>query len=163
VGGDGGMSGLAGDPVESAEAHVQLARLSALSEDDVAGARLHCEAALKLAPDLPPALELLGELCARAGEPLRALKAFDRLRDVALGRHDLGLVGRANLRAGEVWELGLKQLDNALLRYREAVSLMPGDVVALVAQARAAEGLGRVAEAAPGYAPSRGRAGQRRA
>jgi tetratricopeptide (TPR) repeat protein len=145
------LSALARDPVESAEAHVQLARLSALSEDDVAGARLHCEAALKLAPDLPPALELLGELCARAAEPLRALKAFDRLRDVALGRHDLGLVGRANLRAGEVWELGLKQLDNALLRYREAVSLMPGDVVALVAQARVAEGLGRVAEAVTGY------------
>jgi len=145
------LSALARDPVESAEAHVQLARLSALSEDDVAGARLHCEAALKLAPDLPPALELLGELCARAGEPLRALKAFDRLRDVALGRHDLGLVGRANLRAGEVWEQGLRQLDNALLRYREAVSLLPGDVVALVAQARAAEGLGRVAEAVTGY------------
>src|SRR4029453_5646113 len=182
------LSALARDPGESAEAHVQLARLSALSEDDVAGARLHCEAALKLAPDLPPALELLGELCARAGEPLRALKAFarlrdaaagglralrvvgevwprggeplralkafDRLRDVALGRHDLGLVGRANLRAGEVWEIGLKQLDNALLRYREAVSLLPGDVVALVAQARAAEGLGRVAEAVTGYQQS---------
>src|SRR5215468_2031991 len=145
------ISALARDPVESAEAHVQLARLSALSEDDVAGARLHCEAALKLAPDLPPVLELLGELCARAGEPLRALKAFDRLRDVALGRHDLGLVGRANLRAGEVWELGLRQLDNALLRYREAVSLLPGDVVALVAQARAAEGLGRLPEAVTGY------------
>src|SRR5215472_15855020 len=71
------LSALARDPLESADAHVQLARLSALSEDDVAGARLHCEAALKLAPDLPAALELLGELCARAGEPLRALKAFD--------------------------------------------------------------------------------------
>ena len=162
------LSALARDPLESAEAHVQLARLSALSEDDVAGARLHCEAALRLAPDLPPALELLGELCARAGEPLRALKAFDRLRDVALGRHDLGLVGRANLRAGEVWESGLGQLDNALLRYREAVSLLPGDVVALVAQARAAEGLGRVAEAVTGYqqavelaGPSPGNAGVR--
>ncbi len=117
----------------------------------MAGARLHCEAALKLAPDLPGALELLGELCARAGEPLRALRAFDRLRDVALGRHELGLVGRANLRAGEVWEQGLHQLDNALLRYREAVSLLPGDVVALVAQARVSEALGRVAEAVTGY------------
>src|SRR5678816_1282016 len=82
------LSALARDPVESAEAHVQLARLSALSEDDVAGARLHCEAALKLAPDLPPALELLGELSARAGEPLRALKAFDRLRDCLLYTSD---------------------------------------------------------------------------
>jgi tetratricopeptide (TPR) repeat protein len=145
------LSALARDPVESAEAHVQLARLSALTEDDVAGARLHCEAALKLAPDLPGALELLGELCARAGEPLRALKAFDRLRDVALGRHELALVGRANLRAGEVWETGLRQLDNALLRYREAVSLLPGDVVALVAQARVSEALGRIAEAVTGY------------
>jgi len=145
------LSALARDPLESADAHVQLARLSALTEDDVAGARLHCEAALKLAPDHPGALELLGELCARAGEPLRALRAFDRLRDVALGRHELGLVGRANLRAGEVWEQGLHQLDNALLRYREAVSLLPGDVVALVAQARVSEALGRVAEAVTGY------------
>src|SRR5262249_50441907 len=145
------LSALARDPLESADAHVQLARLSALTEDDVAGARLHCEAALKLAPDHPGALELLGELCARAGEPLRAPRAFDRLRDVALGRHELGLVGRANLRAGEVWEQGLHQLDNALLRYREAVSLLPGDVVALVAQARVSEALGRIAEAVTGY------------
>ena len=145
------ISALARDPAESAEAHVQLARLSVLTEEDVAGARLHCEAALRLAPDHPGALELLGELCHRAGEHLRALKALDRLRDVALGRHDLGQVGRANLLAGRVWEVGLQHLDNALLRYREAVALLPGEPEALVALAHAAEGLGRTAEAVTGY------------
>ena len=91
----------------------------------MAGARLHCEAALKLSPTIPRRWSCSASCAHRAGEPLRALKAFDRLRDVALGRHDLQLVGRANLRAGEVWEMGLNQLDNALLRYREAVSLLP--------------------------------------
>jgi tetratricopeptide (TPR) repeat protein len=145
------ISALARDPSESAEAHVRLARLSVVTEDDIAGARLHCEAALKLSPDHPGALELLGELCHRAGEHLRALKALDRLRDVALGRHDLARVGRANLLAGGVWEVGLENLDNALLRYREAVALLPGDAEALVAAAHAAEGLGRVAESVTGY------------
>jgi tetratricopeptide (TPR) repeat protein len=145
------ISALARDPAESAEAHVSLARLSVLTEEDVAGARLHCEAALRLAPDHPGALELLGELCHRAGEHLRALKALDRLRDVALGRHDLQQVGRANLLAGRVWEVGLKNLDNALLRYREAVALLPSEPEALVAAAHAAEGLGRISEAVTGY------------
>ena len=145
------ISALTRDPAESAEAHVQLARLSVVTEDDVAGARLHCEAALRLSPDHAGALELLGELCHRAGEHLRALRALDRLRDVALGRHDLQQVGRANLLAGRVWEVGLHNLDNALLRYREAVALLPGDPEVLVAAAHAAEGLGRVAEAVTGY------------
>ena len=145
------ISALARDPAESAEAHVHLARLTVLTEDDVAGARLHCEAALRLSPDHPGALELLGELCHRAGEHLRALKALDRLRDVALARHDLSQVGRANLLAGRVWEKGLSNLDNALLRYREAVALLPGDPEVLVAAAHAAEGLGRVSEAVTGY------------
>jgi tetratricopeptide (TPR) repeat protein len=145
------ISALTRDPAESAEAHVHLARLSVVTEDDVAGARLHCEAALRLSPDHAGALELLGELCHRAGEHLRALKALDRLRDVALGRHDLQQVGRANLLAGRVWEVGLSNLDNALLRYREAVALLPGDPEVLVATAHAAEGLGRVAEAVTGY------------
>ena len=139
------LAALARDPVEAAEAHVQLARLCALTEDDIAGARLHCEAALKLAPDLPPALYLLGELCHRAGEHLRALKALDRLRDVALAGTSSTASAAPTCCAGQVWEIGLKQLENALLRYREAVSLLPGEPEPLVAQARVAEGLGRVA------------------
>jgi tetratricopeptide (TPR) repeat protein len=145
------ISALARDPSESADAHVQLARLSVVTEDDVAGARLHCEAALRLSADHPGALELLGELCHRAGEHLRALKALDRLRDVALGRHDLQQVGRANLLAGRVWEVGLNNLDNALLRYREAVALLPSEPEALAAAAHAAEGLQRMPEAVTGY------------
>ncbi|MCY1019872.1 flagellar hook-length control protein FliK [Pyxidicoccus sp. MSG2] len=145
------LAALARDPAEAADAHVHLARLCAQTEDDVAGARLHCEAALRLAPDHPDALLLLGELCHRGGEHLRALKALDRLREVAMARHELDRVGHADLLAGRVWDEGLKQPDNALLRFREAVSLLPGEPEPLFAAARVAEGLGRLQEALSGY------------
>lgn len=145
------IAALARDPAEAADAHVHLARLCAQTEDDVAGARLHCEAALRLAPDQPEALLLLGELCHRGGEHLRALKALDRLREVAMARHELDRVGRANLLAGRVWEEGLHQPDNALLRYREATSLLPGEPEPLFATARVAESLGKLQEALAGY------------
>lgn len=145
------IAALARDTTDAADAHVHLAQLCALTEDDVAGARLHCEAALKLSPDHPDALYQLGELCHRAGEHLRAIKALDRLREVALGRHEIERVGRANLMAGQVWENGLQQLENALLRYREAVSLMPGEPEPLVCAARAAEKLGKIQEAVGNY------------
>ncbi|OJH39302.1 tetratricopeptide repeat protein [Cystobacter ferrugineus] len=145
------IAALARDPAEAAEAHVHLAELCAQTEDDVAGARLHCEAALRLSPDHPDALLLLGDLCHRGGEHLRALKALDRLREVAMARHELDRVGRANLLAGRVWEEGLQQPDNALLRYREAASLLPHEPEALFATARVAETLGKLQEALAGY------------
>ncbi|WP_224364763.1 flagellar hook-length control protein FliK [Hyalangium versicolor] len=145
------LAALTRDPAEAADAHVHLARLCAQTEDDIAGARLHCEAALRLAPDQPDALLLLGELCHRDGEHLRALKALDRLREVAMARHELDRVGQANLLAGRVWEEGLKQLDNALLRFREAVTLLPGEPEPLFAAGRVAEGLGKVQEALADY------------
>ncbi len=145
------LAALARDPAEAADAHVQLARLFVLTDDDIAGARLHCEAALRLAPDHPEALYQLGDLCFRSGEFLRAVKALDRLREVAMGRHEVDRIGRANLLAGQVWETGLKQPENALLRYREAASLLPGEPEPLVAAARVAESLGKVQEAVAGY------------
>ncbi|WNG61080.1 flagellar hook-length control protein FliK [Archangium gephyra] len=145
------IAALARDPAEAADAHVHLARLCAQTEDDIAGARLHCEAALRLAPDQPDALLLLGELCHRGGEHLRALKALDRLREVAMARHELDRVGRANLLAGRIWEEGLQQLDNALLRFREATSLLPGEPEPLFSTARVAEKLGKMQEALAGY------------
>ncbi len=145
------IAALARDPLDSAQAHVELARLSSQTEDDLAGARLHCEASLRLAPDHPDALELLAELCFRSGEHLRAIKSADRLREVALGRHELQRVGRADLFAGKVWELGLKQLDNALLRYREAASLMPAEPEPAYLRARVAERVGRLQEALAAY------------
>lgn len=145
------LAALAREPAEAADAHVQLARLCAETEDDIAGARLHCEAALRLTPDHPEALFQLGELCLRSGEHLRAIKALDRLREVALGRHEVDRIGRANLLAGKVWETGLKQPENALLRYREAASLLPGDAEPLFCAARVSESLGKVQEAVSGY------------
>ncbi|HYX90050.1 MAG TPA: tetratricopeptide repeat protein, partial [Myxococcaceae bacterium] len=145
------IAALARDPAEAADAHVHLARLCALTEDDLAGARLHCEAALRLAPNNPEALYQLAELCHRAGEHLRAIKALDRLREVALGRHEVDRMGRAAVLAGRVWEEGLKQLENALLRYREAISLLPDEPEPLYLAARAAEKLGQIQEAVSGY------------
>lgn len=145
------LAALAREPADAADAHVQLARLCAQTEDDVAGARLHCEAALRLSPDHPEALLQLGELCYRSGEWLRAIKALDRLREVAMGRHEVDRVGRANVLAGLVWETGLKQPENALLRYREAASLLPAEARPLYLAARVAESLGKVQEAVAGY------------
>ncbi len=145
------IAALARDPMDAAEAHVQLARLCALTEDDIAGARLHCEAALKLSPNHPDALYQLGELCHRSGDHLRAIKALDRLREVAMGRHEVDRIGRAAVLAGRVWEEGLAQPENALLRYREAASLLPGEAEPLFLAARVADGLGKVQEAVSGY------------
>ncbi len=145
------LTALARDPADAADAHVQLARLCAQTDDDIPGARLHCEAALRLLPDHPDALLQLGELCFKSGEFLRAIKALDRLRDVGLARHEVDRIGRANLLAGQVWELGLKQLENALLRYRESASLLPGDPEPLYLSARVADALGRTQEAVAGY------------
>lgn len=145
------IAALARDPAESADAHVHMARLCALTEDDVAGARLHCEAALRLAPDHPEALYQLGELCFRGGEHLRAIKALDRLRDVAMTRHEVDRVGRADLLAGRIWEEGLKQPENALLRYREAVALLPTEPEPFFFAGRVAEGLGKLQEALSAY------------
>jgi len=145
------IAALARDPHEAADAHVHMARLCAETEDDIAGARLHCEAALKLRPDHPEALYHLGDLCFRAGEHLRGLKALDRLREVALARHEIDRIGRANVLAGRIWEEGLKQGENALLRYREAVSLMPAEPEPHYLLARVAESLGKLQEAVQGY------------
>lgn len=145
------LAALSRDPADAADAHVQLARLCALTEDDLAGARLHCEAALRLAPDHPEALFQLGELCFRSGEWLRAIKALDRVREVAMGRHEVDRVGRANVLAGLVWETGLKQPENALLRFREAAALLPGDPEPHYLAARVSESLGKLQESVAGY------------
>lgn len=145
------LAALARDPVDAAEAHVQLARLCAETEDDLAGARLHCEAALRLSPDHPEALFQLGELCYRSGEWLRAIKALDRVREVAMSRHEVDRVGRANVLAGLVWETGLKQPENALLRFHEATALLPGEPEPHFLSARVAESLGKLQEAVAGF------------
>jgi len=141
------LAALSRDNTEVAHAHIHLAKLCATSTGELAGARLHCEAALRILPDNPEALLCLGQLCFQGGEHLRALKTLDRLRQAAMLHHDIPLVGEANLWAGKVWEEGLKQPENALLRYREAVSLLPNSAEALSCQGRVAEALGHLPEA----------------
>lgn len=145
------LAALSREPAEAAEAHVQLSLLCADTEGDMASARLHCEAALRLFPDHPQALLQMASLCHRSKEHLRALKTADRLREVALGRHEIARVAQAHLLAGRIWEEGLSQLDNALLRYREAASLLPGEAEPLFRAASVAQALGQWQEALAGF------------
>lgn len=139
------LTAVAQDAAQAARAHVRLGELCARVENDLAGARLHYDAALRLLPDDADALLGLADLCARSGEPLRALRALDRVR--ALHPHDLLLGGRAQIEAGAVFEHALGQLENARLRYLEAARALPGDPAPRVRLGRVAERLDRVPEA----------------
>ena len=68
-----------------------------------------------------------------------------------MGRHEVDRVGRANVLAGLVWETGLKQPENALLRFREATALLPGEPEPHFLSARVSESLGKLQEAVAGY------------
>lgn len=142
------LTAVAREPALAARAHVRLGALCARVDSDMASARLHLDAALRLEPDDAEALLGLADLCARSGEPLRALKALDRVRE--LNRHDGRLLGRAELEAGAVHEHGLGQLENARLRYQEAARALPGDPEPLLRRGEVDERLGRVEEAVEG-------------
>ncbi|HEY6101188.1 MAG TPA: hypothetical protein VIW03_17255, partial [Anaeromyxobacter sp.] len=137
------------DPASKARAHAELGEL--LLSADPPGARLHLDQALRLAPDDAEALAALGRACAAAGEPLRAVRALDRLRELHLARGDRAAAARAALEAGALWDDPLGHAENALLRFREACELGPSaDTHARAA--RAAEKAGQWAEAADHHA-----------
>lgn len=133
------------DPASKARAHAELGEL--LLEADPPAARLHLDQALRLAPDDADALAALSKACGAAGEPLRAVRALDRLRELHLARGDRAAVARAAVEAGALWEDRLDHPENALLRYREACELAPS-ADAHARTARAAEKAGQWAEAA---------------
>ena len=139
------LTAVAKDATQAARAHVRLGELCARVEKDLAGARLHYDAALRLQPDDADALLGLADLCARSDEPLRALRALDRVRE--LNPKDAQLAGRAELEAGAVYEHALNQLENARLRYLEAARALPGEVEPLVRLGRVDERMSRVPEA----------------
>lgn len=157
------IAALARDGATAARAHVRLGHLVRKIEDDVAAARLHFDAALRHAPDDTEALFGLAAVCEQTGEPLRAIRCLDRIRDRESARlpdpEAAGAVGRAALAAGRVWEEGLRHDDNALLRYREAVKHLPGDVEAQVRLGALGEKLGRTSDAVDAFATALERAG----
>ncbi len=132
------------DPASKARSHAELGEL--LLETDPPGARLHLDQALRLAPDDADALSALGKACAAAGEPLRAVRALDKLRELHLARGDLAAAAATAAEAGGLWEEKLSHPENALLRYREACELAPS-AEAHARAARAAEAAGHWAEA----------------
>jgi tetratricopeptide (TPR) repeat protein len=142
------LTAVSRDATQASHAHVRLGELSSRVENDLAGARLHYDAALRLTPDAPDALLGLADLCARSGEPLRALRALDRVREICRG--DPSTVARAELEAGAVYEHALKQPENARLRYAEAARARPGDPEPLVRRSLMDERLNRVPEAVEG-------------
>jgi hypothetical protein len=137
------------DPPSKARAHAELGEL--LLDADPPGARLHLDQALRLAPDDADALSALARACAKAGEPLRAVRALDRLKELLLARGDRARAAAAALEAGEVWEGPLGHAENALLRYREASELAPS-ADAHARAARAATRAGQWADAADQHA-----------
>ncbi|HEX9308327.1 MAG TPA: hypothetical protein VF894_12595, partial [Anaeromyxobacter sp.] len=137
------------DPASKARAHAELGEL--LLDADPPGARLHLDQALRLAPDDADALSALSRACAAAGEPLRAVRALDRLKDLLLARGERARAARTALEAGELWEGPLAHAENALLRFREAAELAPS-AESHARAARAAEQAGQWAEAADQHA-----------
>ncbi len=137
------------DPASKARAHAELGEL--LLTADPPGARLHLDQALRLAPDDADALGALARACAAAGEPLRAVRALDRLKDLFLARGERARAAGTALEAGALWEGPLAHAENALLRFREAAELAPAATTHARA-ARAAETAGQWAEAADQHA-----------
>ncbi len=137
------------DPGSKARAHAELGEL--LLDADPPGARLHLDQALRLAPEDADALSALSRACAAAGEPLRAVRALDRLKDLLLARGERPRAARTAFEAGELWEGPLAHAENALLRFREAADLSPSAETHARA-ARAAEQAGQWAEAADQHA-----------
>jgi tetratricopeptide (TPR) repeat protein len=133
------------DDGEKAAAHAELGRL--LLRADPAAARLHLDHALRLSPGRADTAEALARACEEAGEHLRALKAWDRARELHLAAGDRGGAARAAAAVGALWERHLLQPENALLRYREAADLAPSPE-AHERTARLAGSLGHWAEAA---------------
>jgi hypothetical protein len=137
------------DAAGKARAHAELGEL--LLETDPSGARLHLDQALRLAPEDPAALAALARACAAAGEPLRAVRALDRLRALHVARGDRTAAAAAAVDAGALWESPLGHPENALLRFRDAAELAPSAVIHARAAA-AAEAVGQWAEAADHHA-----------
>jgi len=130
---------------DKARAHAELG--AQLLETDPPAARLHLDQALRLAPDDDDALRALARACAAAGEHLRAVRAIERLRERALARGDRTEAGRCALEAGILWEERLGNDENAYLRYGEAAEELPASAELHARAARAAERLGRWADA----------------
>ncbi|HET8541788.1 MAG TPA: hypothetical protein VFL83_18065, partial [Anaeromyxobacter sp.] len=137
------------DPASKARAHAELGEL--LLDTDPPGARLNLDQALRLAPDDADALSALAKACAAAGEPLRAVRALDKLRELHLARGERAAAAATAVEAGALWEERLSHAENALLRYREACELAPS-ADAHARAARAAEAAGHWAEAADHHA-----------
>jgi hypothetical protein len=133
---------------EKAAAHARLGTL--LLGSDPPAARLHLDHALRLAPSDPVALAALARACELGGDHLRAVRALDRLRELALARGDRPAAAAASLEVAALWERA-GQPENALLRCREACELAPS-ADAREHTARLAETLGQGAEAADHWA-----------
>ncbi len=134
-------------PGEKAVAHARLGTL--LLASDPPAARLHLDHALRLGPSDAAALTAVVQACADAGEHLRAVRALDRLRELALARGDQPAAAAAALQIADLWERA-GHPENALLRCREACALAPS-AGAEERAARIAAALGQQAEAARHY------------
>jgi tetratricopeptide (TPR) repeat protein len=142
------IAAYAPDAAEKTAAHARLGTM--LLATDPAAARLHLDHALRLSSSDPDALTALARACEDAGDHLRAVRALDRVRELALTRGDRPGAARAALHVSALWQRA-GQLENALLRCREACELAPS-ADAEERAAALAETLGLPAEAADHHA-----------
>jgi len=142
------LAAYAPDAREKCDAHARLGAL--LVKSDLTAARLHLDHALRLAPSEPEVLSGLARTCEAAGDALRAVRALDRVKELAVHSSDKLGAARATLAVAALWER-TGQLDNALLRAREACVLFPSAGAEALA-ADLSERLGETREATLHYA-----------
>jgi tetratricopeptide (TPR) repeat protein len=132
-----------GDAAHLAEAVVAKLRRAEIEEAQLG--RTHhaiacCREVLAVQPGSRAALSALGRLCARAGDWAGLLAAFEA---EALAARDPRERAQRAFKAAEVLEERLGRTDDAIDRYREALSLDPGLVPARAALERLLEAEGR--------------------
>lgn len=138
-------AGLVSRPVYRRQRAVLLtARALDLEARDRAAAKSLALEAVKLAPDLVPAVTLAGHLCAEAGELRRAARLLETAWRAAPHPEIADLY--AHLRPGD-------STHDRLARVRRLVWLRPGDREGALALARAALDAGEFAEARAALAP----------
>jgi tetratricopeptide (TPR) repeat protein len=131
------------DPLRKAAAHARVASILETKLGDPEQAALQHEAALGLAPTHEPSFKALQRLYTAAGRFSDLVEILRRAVDEA---PDVPRAVAYLFRIGSIQEDHLGDFEGALHAYRRILTLVPGDLGAIHASARAAERAGRYPE-----------------
>jgi tetratricopeptide (TPR) repeat protein len=138
-----GEARAASDPLRKAAAHARVATILETKIGDVEQAALQHEAALGLAPGHEPSFKALQRLYTQAGRFRDLVEILRRAVDEA---PDVPRAVAYLFRIGAIQEDHLGDYEGALHAYRRILSLVPADLGAIHASARAAERAARYPE-----------------